>query len=90
MDFFTRMVSDEKGNISHHRFVNVLIGVCSCVVVVWMSYLCKLTSEVFGLWLAYGAGLAGWSKFVEHKDKTVELAPAPVAQDPSLKPPKGK
>lgn len=68
-DFFIKLVSDEKGNISSMRFLNVLIGVCSCGMMWKMVLLGSADATVWGLWLAYGGGVASWGKYVEHKAK---------------------
>lgn len=84
-DFLLKLVSDERGNISSARFINILIGVCSCGMMWKMVILGQADATIWGLWLAYGGGIAGWGKFVESKNAPVKAKDPP---DPSLKPPK--
>jgi hypothetical protein len=87
-DFFIKLVSDESGNISSNRFVNVLIGICSCGMMWKMVILGQADASIWGLWLAYGGGIAGWGKFVESKGKGNAPVKDEDTPDPSLKPPK--
>jgi len=73
--FLLRLVSDDKGNISSQRFINLLIGVSSCLLVWKMVMMGGMTDTMWGLWLAYGVGGAGWGKYVENRSKTEKQAP---------------
>ena len=66
-DFFLKLISDDKGQISSNRFINVLIGICSCLMMWKLVLSGQATEAIWGLWLAYGVGGAGWGKFVEAK-----------------------
>lgn len=74
MNFFTKLVSDANGNISSSRFLNVLIGICSCLLMAKLVIMGQMTDTALALWLGYGAGTASFGKFVEHryKDKAPE------------------
>lgn len=89
-DFLIKLISDEKGNISSARTINVLIGFCSVAMMWKMVWMGQVSSEIWGLWLAYGVGGAGWGKFVEHKSSTPTTPKAKPSEDldPSLKQPK--
>lgn len=67
--FFLHLVSDEHGNISSARFLNVLVGVCSCLMMWKMVLMHEVTGEMWAAWLAYGAGVYSFGKWVEGKKK---------------------
>ena len=71
-DFFIRLVSDPDGVISSSRFVNVLIGVCSAFMMWKMVLMGGMSDTIWGLWLAYGGGTYGWSKYNESKNRPVD------------------
>ena len=75
--FLLRLVSDDKGNISSQRFINLLIGVSSCLLVWKMVLMGGMTDTMWGLWLAYGVGGAGWGKYVENKPPKPKPEPEP-------------
>ncbi len=65
--FLIKLVSDADGNISSSRFLNVLIGVCACLMAWKMVIMGQMTDTAWGLLLAYGGGTYGWSKLMETK-----------------------
>ncbi len=64
-DFFIKLVSDERGNVSSARFLNLLIGVCACLFCWKLVLIGGFTETHMGLLLAYGGGNYGWGKLME-------------------------
>lgn len=66
-DFLLKLVSDEKGVISSSRFLNLMIGVCGCLISWKLVLLGGYNETYFGLLLAYGGGVYSFSKLQESK-----------------------
>jgi len=79
-DFFIRLISDEKGNLSSARLINLGIAICGCLISWKLVLLGGYNETYFGLLLAYGGGVYGYGKKLERPKEE---------EDPSLKPPKG-
>jgi ABC-type maltose transport system permease subunit len=66
--FCLSLITDVHG-ISHTKFLNVLIGISSVVLMWKMVLMHEMTDTAWGLWLAYGSGTAGWSSYLNARRK---------------------
>jgi len=67
--FLLDLISDGKGNVSSARFLNLLVGVCACLIS-WKLVLFKEYSEgYFTALLAYGAGVFAGGKMLDIKSQ---------------------
>ena len=83
--FWLSLITDSRGDLSHSKFLNVLIGVSSVLLMWKMVLMHEMTDTAWGLWLAYGSGTAGWSSYMQmssRKNGDGDQA------DRSLRPPK--
>ena len=62
-----KLISDERGNISSARFLNMLVGICACLFCWKLVLMGGFSEGYFGLLLAYGGGNYGWGKLMETK-----------------------
>jgi hypothetical protein len=85
--FWLSLITDRYGDLSHSKFLNVLIGISSCVLTWKMVIMHEMSDTMWGLWLAYGSGTAGWSSYLQANRKR-SGDNSDEASDRSLRPPK--
>jgi hypothetical protein len=70
--FLLALVSDDRGIVSTGRFLNVMVGVCACLISWKLVVFKEYSPEYFFALLAYGAGTYGWGKALDVKQSTTE------------------
>ncbi len=71
-DFFLRLISDEKGNLSSARFLNLLVGICACAFSWKLVLMGGYNENYFALLLAYGSGTFAAGKWMEKRNEAAD------------------
>ena len=64
-EFFLDMVTDDDRRVSSARFLNLLVGIVTSVLMLWMARNGTLSVEWGVAYLAYGSGTFGMGKFLD-------------------------
>jgi len=66
-DVLLSLIKDTNGNLSSAKFINLVVGICGCLISWKLVILGGFNETYFGLLLAYGAGVYSYGKTVDAK-----------------------
>ena len=69
--FLLELISDATGRVSSARFLNVVIGLCGCLISWKLVLFSQYSVEYFIVLLSYGGGTFTLGKYLENKSKEI-------------------
>lgn len=64
-NFLLQLISDDKGQLSHARFLNLVVGLCAALFCWKLVVMGGFNEYYFALFLAYGSGQQIFNKVLD-------------------------